>query len=90
MVFYMSRRICVKFYKYLRELPGCPGGGGDDRLGERPGGLPAAHPEQGQAGGTEEALPGSRRPLKVSDRPGYVAHRVAISSLPTQTSILST
>jgi len=23
MVFYMSRRICVKFYKYLRELPGC-------------------------------------------------------------------
>ena len=24
MVFYMSRRICVEFYKYLRELPGCP------------------------------------------------------------------
>lgn len=77
MVFYMSRRICVELYKYLRELSGCPEvavvmtGSASDPEGYQPHIRSKAKEKE-----LKKRFRDPRRPLKVSDRQGYVAHRL--------------
>ena len=85
MVVCMSRRICVELY---REIVGAAAGlasrgrrpgraqGGDDRLGVRPAGLAAAHPQQAAARGAGAALPRPEGPVPDRHRARHVADRL--------------
>ena len=85
MVVCMSRRICVELYRELVALrpawdhDGRRAGraqGGDDRLGVRPAGLAAAHPQQAAPRGAGASLPRAERSVQDRDRARHVADRL--------------
>ncbi|MDC4225683.1 MAG: type I restriction endonuclease [Candidatus Manganitrophus sp.] len=85
MIVCMSRRICVELYREIVKLRPAVGWrrrrarraqGGDDRLGQRPGRLAAAHPQQAAARGAGQSLSRCEGPVQAGDRARHVAHRL--------------
>ena len=85
MIVCMSRRICVELYREIVALrpdwhhdddDKGSDQGRDDRLGLRPAGLAAAHPQQAAARGAGQAVPRPEGPVQDRDRARHVAHRL--------------
>ena len=81
----MSRRICVELYERIVALrpewhdddpDAGPDQGRHDRLGGRPGRVPAAPPPRRRAAQAQGASEGPGRPARARHRPRHVAHRL--------------